>query len=380
MKRMADNNHLMWRMMTGAGLLAAGLLAGSGCARFAAVSEDQPALKYDDVLTAAAQVRSCSYVERYPDVAQAVYTTSYMRDPGCFRYVVTRDGHDVGIDIINWNEGRHLQLMPPSTAILNLMPARPVQTNGFSMLVGELRQWTRHAGGIPQGCTNIAGRPAAGFLFESERPFAKTRATVWADLKTRLPVRVELFTKRTAKDPTDRMSEDRHSVLSDFKFNASLADMLFSVKPPEGYTVVTQDERVAIAPPLATEATLVEGLKLWAGLNNNTFPDELTNLELVHMLLRTDAKDQQNNKTLFAMYNVLTFVRQYYMIGRQWRYTGKGVKLNEKDRVIVEYQPAAGGLFHVIYADLSVREFPAGQLPAAPAPAVGTNQTNKAAM
>ncbi|MEI8351673.1 MAG: hypothetical protein WCG36_05100, partial [bacterium] len=67
MKRMADNNCLMWRMMTGAGLLAACLLAGSGCARFAGVAASRPGLSYDEVINAAEQVRTCSYVARRPD-------------------------------------------------------------------------------------------------------------------------------------------------------------------------------------------------------------------------------------------------------------------------------------------------------------------------
>jgi hypothetical protein len=379
MKRMVGNNHLMWRLMTGAGLLVAGLLAGSGCARFAGVAASRPRLTYDEVINAAEQVRTCSYVEQHPDGTQAVCSTTYMQDPGCFRYVVAREGNELSIDIINWNTGHHLQLMPPSAACLNLMPARPVQANGPSLLAGQLKQWAVHASAIPQGRTHIDGRPADGFLFEAERPFTSVRAIVWADVETRLPVRVETFSRYKAEDPTGRMSGNRHEVLSDFTFNAPLDQALFSVTPPEGYTVVTQDQRVAVAPPPATEATLVEGLKLWAGLNSNMFPDELTNLALVHVMLRTEVSDRKNNQTLVAMYGALEFVRQHHLTGRPWRYTGKGVKLDEKDRPVFQYQPVAAGPFHVIYADLSIREVPADQLPSAPAPAPAaeTNQPAK---
>ena len=383
MERMAINNHLMWRMMTGAGLLVAGLLAGSGCARFSGAAEGRPGLSYDEVINAAEQVRTCSYVARRPDEAkEGFYSTAYMQDPASFRYVVAREGNELSIDIINWNTGHHLQLMPPSTARLNLLPARPVQTNGPRLLAGQLKPWAVHTTAIPQGRTNIAGRLADGFLFEAERPFTSVRSVVWADIENRLPVRVETFTRYKAEDPTGRMTGDQHEVLSDFTFNAPLDQALFSVTPPEGYTVVTQDQRVAVAPPPATEATLVEGLKLWAGLNDNMFPDELTNLELVHVILRTEARDQKNNKTLMAMYGALEFVRQHHLTGRPWHYTGKGVKLDEKDRPVFQYQPAVAGPFHVIYADLSVREVPAGQPPPAPAPASAaeTNQAAKATM
>lgn len=89
----------------------------------------------------------------------------------------------------------------------------------------------------------VDGRTAARFReIRKQGPVTWTR-TIWADPKTKLPVRVEVKSRST-----DPRIGPAHWVLSDFTFDAELDASLFSTEPPVGYSV-ERKVLFSIAPP-----------------------------------------------------------------------------------------------------------------------------------
>ena len=49
-----------------------------------------------------------------------------------------------------------------------------------------------------------------------------------------------------------------------------------------------------------------------------------------------------------------------------WHYAGKGVTIDTPDRPIYWYRPEPSAMYTVIYADLSIKQVPAADLPKVP--------------
>jgi len=81
------------------------------------------------------------------------------------------------------------------------------------------------------------GRMVQGFRVNHIENEEMKNATVWVDVKSGDPVRIE--GESDLHDPTDRSSGKTRTirkVMSHFKFNIDLDDSLFDLTPPEGYS------------------------------------------------------------------------------------------------------------------------------------------------
>jgi outer membrane lipoprotein-sorting protein len=214
------------------------------------------------------------------------------------------------------------------------------------------------------GAETIDGRPAQGFRVE----IGALVATIWADPKTLLPVRVE---ESSSSGPDVRI------VMSDFQIDVDLDESLFSLDVPANYTIVQTPQFDLAKQPISY---LAATLKKAAELNNGVFPTMLRGPDGIDGLAERFAKtimEKQGKDSANSMKQATDLTMEIggafgflfaLSTDHDWHYAGKDVKLNTPDRPIFWYRAhKASTTYTILYADLSIKEVPAEQLPKLPA-------------
>jgi outer membrane lipoprotein-sorting protein len=262
------------------------------------------------------------------------------------------------IRLCDAEHGRILSLAPEQKlAVVAEIKNVPVdkQTNSFERmrkLVSNARK-----GEVDEieelGRLAIAGREAIGFRIVK----GNSRQTIWADPETALPIRVE-FENRT---------EPKYvHVWSDFRINVELDESLFSMDIPEGYTVVNASMDASVKP---NAMDLVPALRLVAERNDGKFPPSLRNSDdLTRPVYIKERDDEEAVKKLLVevmpkITGAVTFLGTQLTPESDWHYAGKGVMIDTPDRPIYWYRPDPKTDYTVIYADLSVKQVSAADLP-----------------
>ncbi len=217
------------------------------------------------------------------------------------------------------------------------------------------------------GQRTIDGRRVVGFRI----PKADRETKIWADPDTGLPVQVEFIS---------RVKPKGRSVMSNFRINVDLDESLFSLEVPEGYTV----NRVKMDVSKTTVEDLAKTLRVVAGLKNGTFPDELQGVDGITGVMIKAVNAQHGRKDSPEKMKAITELG--VKVGRgmnfviklaadsDYRYAGKGVKLDTPNRPIFWYKPTKSEKYRVIYADLSIEEVAPADLPKDSKPAKETNE------
>jgi hypothetical protein len=207
------------------------------------------------------------------------------------------------------------------------------------------------------GVRAFDGRTLHGFVVK--RPGQEM--TVWADPKTQSPVRIET----TIDMPTVPHST---AVMTDFVWGAA-GGLELTLEVPEGYKV--QSLEMDVSPP--AEDDLVEALRTLATLNGGKFPTSLDQAAMAGAIKarlagepgktreRAEAVQAELMPKIVAIGRGLSFVTPAN--GEDWRYAGGGAKLDEPGRPVLWYKPAGAARHRVIFADLTVRDAAASELP-----------------
>ena len=240
-------------------------------------------------------------------------------------------------------------------------------------------------------------------VFSVSKPFQQF--TIWADIQTDLPVRVESVEMpcldrdiripemsfsvadfEDADDPAASPStpgtagagwgtslevpgvcrEKKAITLTDFAWNVPVDESLFQVKVPEGCQVSEVDYG---DPPLKEQA-LIASLRLWAEGSDGAFPADINMLLdckplLIEKVSASAPPGQAFAEALKMGYVVLTgsLFAQTLKTVDNWQYAGEAVRLGQADKPLCWWRnedPATG---RVIYGDLSIRDVPAADLP-----------------
>jgi hypothetical protein len=251
------------------------------------------------------------------------------------------------------------------------------------------------------GLADLDGRKTN--VFSVSRPFEQI--TVWADVQTDLPVRVELAQMpcldkdiripqmsfaisdfENADDPEASSSalgsgepewtttievpgvcrEKGTVTVTDLAWNVPVDESLFQVKVPEGYWV----DKVDYGDPPPREQALIASLRLWAEACEGAFPADINGLLdckplLIEKLRGSGSPEQAYAQAVKIGYVILTgsLFAQTLKTVDNWHYAGQDVKLGQADRPLCWWKnedPATG---RVIYGDLSIRDVPAADLP-----------------
>ncbi|MHC4440477.1 MAG: hypothetical protein ACYS3S_24265, partial [Planctomycetota bacterium] len=180
--------------------------------------------------------------------------------------------------------------------------------------------------------------------------------TVWKDVDTGLPVRIEQKHGRTL-------------IMTDFEFDVALDPNLFEMKAPEGYTLTEVAYPAKVVE--SSEAHLIDGLRFLAKFLGGAFPKAL---EWPKVQQQMRAYVEENNVEISPvqlkdMRAAIGPFNKY--VGRlrsspksfDLHYVGDGVRLGEAETVILWYRPEGTSSYRLVYGDLRVEDIAPEDLP-----------------
>ena len=203
----------------------------------------------------------------------------------------------------------------------------------------------------------IKGVVAQGLRFSNQGGF---QTDVWAHPETSCPVYIETTTLNEPKIKT---------VMTDFEYNIELDESLFSLDPPEGYTV----REMTLDLSKAKVQALADTLRFCAENLDGLFPRKLRGKEGIDGCFsrameakakELEAKDWLNPSKMMDVFgsdDVSKFGQTSGFLMTlppkgDWHYAGDGVKLGDADRAIFWYKPTGSETYEVLYGDLRIVE------------------------
>jgi hypothetical protein len=179
---------------------------------------------------------------------------------------------------------------------------------------------------------------------------------IWADPETAHPIRIEA-----------QIGQEFTFTMKNFEFDADVDESLVSMDVPEGYTLKKTD----IALGNATEEDFVESLRIWAEIiGDGTFPETIGSQyvvkempTLVQKVTAMQVSEEKGTQIGMSFAKGMIFHQMLDNGGRDWSYTGAGVKFGDADTAIFWYQPQGSDTYRVIYGDLSVKDIAPEDLP-----------------
>ena len=204
----------------------------------------------------------------------------------------------------------------------------------------------------------------------------------WLDAKTKQLVGycntdgTEPFDPATAPDrdnpPEARISKGTIAgvITGDIVIDAQLDPKLFSLTPPDGFTIVEAKAR-----PKVTEEMLIEWLGVSARANGGTFVDKDMKAAAqwrAALYKKSTADRSQAEKQFLALELKHARDKNFYVMGRfaddatephSFQYIGKGAKLGDSSRIICWYKLTGTGKYRAVFGDLKTKEVKPEELP-----------------
>lgn len=274
------------------------------------------------------------------------------KKPGYMRTTMPGDF----VTVIDWTRGKGLSTLPTRKQFIEMemsnLPNDPAQ-HQFNV-IEKLRTLPDRAN-EELGTREIGGRVLQGFRVTE----GDVTNTVWIDPQTRDLVHVETeFINAPGMNVT----------MTDFQFDVDLADSLFSLTPPAGYTRVEVQADVSSV----AEQDLIEYLRVWSSwTKDGTFPPTLNPLEIQKVSMEMEQRGefgegettaQQRKQDATTMYRGIMFLTKL-PADSNWRYAGENIKYGDAYTAIFWYRPAGSSIYRVIYGDLSVKDVAPEDLP-----------------
>ena len=180
---------------------------------------------------------------------------------------------------------------------------------------------------------------------------------IWYDTKDNTPVLVI----------AEKMIGQTDVVFSDFNFNVIADDSVFNLDIPEDYTEI---EPVKMDLKNLTEQDLVAGLRAWAGLMQNKFPEKLDlaiiqqRSEIIEQTLNEKGmSDVDKSLIVIKIMRALMFIDQLTV---ECHYFSDNVKLGDANTAIFWYLPMNSKTYRVLYGDLHIENVSPENLPQRP--------------
>lgn len=265
-----------------------------------------------------------------------VVMTQTLASPGYVR--IRGDSDDGPITIFDKQESAGLMLNPKTKQAIKLTSAQglPKEAASLADFIDWLKTPREHSK-QDLGPRKIEGKPTFGFRVRKDNQ----DYDVWVDQETGLPLRIESTFEVLGKTVS--------FVMDEFVFDAKVDPELFSLTPPEGYTVAGE---LAMSEP--SERHLTDLLRFLADHLEGKFPDGLD----IPTLLKLKLVDKENKpfdkdellQTTRKITNGLMFVKMHEV-----HYTGRGVKHGDAGKIVCWWKPKGSNTYRAIYGDLSIR-------------------------
>ncbi len=371
-------------------------------------SIDGTSVAWADVLEQIYSARTVTYKQTF-ETEKHTFTSNYMlMEPGYMRSELPHG------DIMIWDSstGINLHLMPQiKRALIEQRIGRKRPTRIHNRFEWLKRLHEQDAEFV--GAEEIDGVTVN--VFVCEVPFERT--TVWVDTETNLPakVKMEMFPNTDEKVVMPQMSlserdfgaeletstnEDGQTITSngmsrtitisssrgsgkgiqdkmtityhDFVWDAELDKSLFSMVPPEDYSVKEKTFDVSEH----GEDSLVYSLGFWTEMSDGAFPATINDLgdpeKLKPIMIAKFDKDSDPEEELdAAMDEVHKILKGLYFaqekkVDGTWGYAGQGVQLGDSEAIICWWFDEETEGYKAIFGDLSIEDVIEDQLPIQP--------------
>ena len=302
----------------------------------------------------AARTVMCTLVIQSGDDRE-VFTSRVMA-PYHWRLDAIESPYDYQASIHDGRINKCLLLYPHTKmAVLNTDEGYPgYKVNTYEKLKRDFRDGTEKN----LGTVVLNGRDTV--CFEISR--GNKRITVWADPATAIPIQIE--------ETWDANGSSKRILRSDIKFDIEFDEGLFSMTPPEGYSLLDFETQRIQTPFELTEKHLIEGLAVYPKYLDGGFRTRFRGgrpmTEEVRKKCQEDAAklswtDEEANKSILASEFIDRLPEE-----SDYQYVGEGVKLGDGDTPVCWWKPPESKTYRVIYGDLSARDVKPEDLPDVP--------------
>ena len=202
------------------------------------------------------------------------------------------------------------------------------------------------------GEKEIDGRTVVGFKAGGPNE----QISIWADARTAAPVQIEFG-----------MSSQPY-IIKNFQFDIPVDVSQVSMEVPSGYTL--KETKLDLSN--VTERDFIAGLKVWIEvLLDGRFPESITPKEYMQQMPQLETKvaalnlpEQEAEKLGTRFVKGMMFINLFRAHGQgQWHYAGQDAEYGDHETPVFWYQPVNSETWRVVYADLSVKDVAAEQLP-----------------
>lgn len=329
---------------------AALFVAVSGLTYFVGFYSAGATLAFDEVARPLSEARTLSYATttQVTGVKEPISLRVLFKGPNLLR--MERPGELATVEDLKTQKRLVLDLKN-KTALLQegkLVSDKDAGEDNQIRMLEELRKLVEKEG-KPAGKKRIGDVEAQGFHVRSRGK----DMTVWADPKSKRPLRVEMTV--TVSDVKAEI------VLSDFQLNPKLDDALFRLTQPEGYKL----EKIK-AEPAKPEEDVAKLLRMYADKSGGTFPKRFDDWPDYDKVLETKnwkPTDPRSGRMVQLMVRINLFLLQHK---KDFGYKADGVKLGDARKIIVWYKPEGGAKYRAIYGDLHAADVTGDQLPEKP--------------
>ena len=263
--------------------------------------------------------------------------------------------------ITDFEKGKIVSLVPAQKqAVVIEMQNMPESDQGQFNMFAEIRKHLQEAQDTPDESVESLGRKEIGGVktvgYHVKR--SGTDMTVWADVRTNLPVEL-----------TYSMGPATYT-MTDIVFDVEIDESLLSLDIPAGYTVRTR--QVDASEP--REDDLVTLFRLWAEHMDGTFPPVFEQNVLsvfigAQRAKLTEAGKEPSEDDMMQLQETITKMSRGGMFvmnlpaDSDWHYAGQDVTFGDARTPIFWYRPSGSATYRVLYGDLHIEDVTPDELP-----------------
>ncbi|MEM9352295.1 MAG: DUF2092 domain-containing protein [Planctomycetota bacterium] len=252
-------------------------------------------------------------------------------------------------------------------------------------LIEEFRKLTDESAEYV-GREQVGEQSALKFLVDRQGEFC----TIWIDPENNLPLKILFSESRNTTQSGSRMT------MTDFAWNAPVDESLFSLEPPEGYSLRSFEVDLQGG----GQEEFVGLIRFIVKLNDDEFPARFNTMTLVSIIqeqVLEAARDKQQRPAVmkkladalnrpdlleaegFERLKIGMQLQQSFARGAMfleqiaadqvWRYRGEGVRFGDSDKIVAWWHAKPDGqadepaVAKVLYGDLRVGELQVKELP-----------------